>query len=242
MPKSLSLSPWSILLSLALIILLAGGILSLRWYTQKGLRSRRLLSWLRHPERHPAWAISAGDRCLDAPFLLPTDGYIGYLWGDSFRPGHTHQGIDIFTSQGNGVTPVVAAYPGYVRRLKAWKSSLIIRIPQDPLAPQRQIWTYYTHLANADGTPFISPEFPPGTVEKFVEAGTLLGYQGNFSGASGNPVGTHLHFSIVKDDGEGNFQDERRIKNTLDPSPYFGMVLNASRAGKDIPRCPPTEG
>lgn len=242
MPKGPSPSAGTILLSLILVLSIAGVFFTLRWYTQQGFRSRRLLSWLRHPERHPAWAISAGDQCLDAPFLLPTDGYIGYLWGDSFRPGHTHQGIDIFTSQGNGTTPVVAAYPGYVTRLSAWKSSLIIRIPQDPITPQRQIWTYYTHLADADGTSFISPEFPPGTVEKFVDAETLLGYQGNFSGTPGNPVGTHLHFSIVKDDGEGNFQDERRIKNTLDPSPYFGMALNAARAGKIIPRCPPAEG
>jgi murein DD-endopeptidase MepM/ murein hydrolase activator NlpD len=84
----------------------------------------------------------------------------------------------------------------------------------------------------------IDPTFPPGTNEKFVEAGTLLGYQGNYSGTPGNPTGVHLHFSIVRDDGEGQFLNETIFRNTLDPSPYFSLPLNAS-ANKDIiPVCP----
>ena len=54
-----------------------------------------------------------------------------------------------------------------------------------------------------------------------MSAGTFLGYQGNFSGTPGNPTGVHLHFSIVMDDGEGGFLNELKIRNTLDPSPYF---------------------
>ena len=39
-------------------------------------------------------------------------------------------------------------------------------------------------MASADGqTEFIDPAFPRGTREKFVEAGTLLGYQGTWWGA-----------------------------------------------------------
>lgn len=56
-----------------------------------------------------------------------------------------------------------------------------------------------------------------------MEAGTLLGYQGNYSGDPANPVGIHLHFSIVKDDGQGKFMNETRMENTLDPSPYLGV-------------------
>ena len=59
-----------------------------------------------------------------------------------------------------------------------------------------------------------------------MEAGTLLGYMGNFSGTPGNPTGVHLHISIVKDDGNGNYLNELEIKNTLDPSPYLGMNVN----------------
>lgn len=230
------------LLILLAVLIILGGLLFLRWYTRRGFRARRLLAWLRHPERHPAWHQSAGERCQDAPFLFPTDGYIGFVWRDSFRPGHIHQGIDIFSREDPGMTPVLAAYPGYLTRLDDWKSSLIIRIPHDPLQPGRQIWTYYTHLADNQGRSYISDQFPPGSKEVYVKEGTLLGYQGNYSGTPDAPVGTHLHFSIVKDDGQGHFRNELRINNTLDPSPYFGMNLNANTLGKDIPRCRENKG
>jgi hypothetical protein len=200
-------------------------------------RTARVLAWIKNPGNHPEWAISAGQRCADAPFILPTDGYIGFLWDDSFRVGHRHQGIDIFGGGDLNSTPVVAAYPGYLTRLPDWKSSLIVRIPDDPLQPGRQIWTYYTHMANANGNSFIDPAFPPGTMEVYIEAGTLLGYQGNYSGDPNSPTGIHLHFSIVKDDGGGKFRNELEIDNTLDPSPYLGLPLNAHQNRGETPVC-----
>ena len=168
-------------------------------------RTRDLLAWLRDPAAHPDWAIEAGQRCGDAPFAMPTSGYIGFLWDDSFRPGHRHQGIDIFGGDEPGVIPVYAAYDGYLTRLPDWKSTVIIRIPSDPFNPGTQIWTYYTHMAIQSGESLIAAAFPPGSSEVFVEAGTLLGYQGNYSGTPGNPTGVHLHFSVLKDDGSGRF-------------------------------------
>jgi hypothetical protein len=122
-------------------------------------------------------------------------------------------------------------------RLPDWKSTVIIRIPDDPLRPGQQIWTYYTHMADSDGRSYVSDAFPSGTSEVYVEEGTLLGYQGNYSGDPNNPTGVHLHFSIVKDDGNGSFLNELEIKNTLDPSPYFGMSLNAQENPDDVPVC-----
>lgn len=200
-------------------------------------RSMNVREWIRNPQAHPDWAVKAGTRCGDAPFLLPTDGFIGFLWDDSFRPDHRHQGIDIFGGAPPGQTPVIAAYDGYLTRLPEWKSSLILRVPNDPLHTGRQIWLYYTHLADADGSSFIASAFPPGTTEVFVQAGTLLGYQGNYSGDPGQPVGVHLHFSIVLDDGSGRFRNELNIRNTLDPSPYLGMALNAAQNPDTIPVC-----
>ena len=191
-------------------------------------RSRDVVSFIRNPAAHQDWAIEAQSRCGDAPFIFPTRGLIGYLWDDDFKPGHPHQGIDIFGGTDPGITPVYAAYDGYLTRESGWKSTVIIRIPSDPLEPGRQIWTYYTHMADADGVSTIDPAFPPGTHEVFVKAGTLLGYQGNFSGTPGSPVGVHLHFSIVKDDGYGNYLNELEIGNTFDPSPYLGLPLNAA--------------
>jgi hypothetical protein len=195
--------------------------------------------WLENPAMHPEWAIRAGERCPGAPFQIPTDGYVGFLWDDSFRVGHRHQGIDIFGGEAPGITPVYAAADGYLTRMADWKSSLIIRLPEDPLQPGRQVWTYYTHLANDQGESLIVPDFPPGAEEIFVRAGTLLGTQGNYSGTPGNPVGVHLHFSIVLDDGAGKFRNELDINNTLDPSPYLGINLNAHKNQNEIPVCSP---
>lgn len=200
-------------------------------------RSSKVVQFLRNPEEHTDWAVKAQSHCQDAPFLLPTDGLIGYLWGDSFRIGKHHQGIDIFGGTEAGITAVYAAYDGYLTRLPDWKSSLIIRIPDDPLQPGRQIWTYYTHMADKNGKSYIAADFPPGTSEVFVKAGTLLGYQGNYSGSANNPVGVHLHFSIVLSDSEGNFENELEIGNTLDPSPYFNLPLNGKENKDIIPVC-----
>lgn len=201
-------------------------------------RSRQVVSWIRNPLSHPEWKIESNTRCTKfTPFTFPTEGYIGFLWDDSFRPGHRHQGIDIFTDQKSGETPVFASYAGYLTRLSDWKSSLIIRLPEDPLSPRDQIWLYYTHMADSKGSSYIVSDFPPGTSEFFVEEGTLLGYQGNYSGTPGNPTGIHLHFSIVKDDGLGTFLNEIKIKNTLDPSPYFDLPLNGIKNQAEIPLC-----
>ena len=92
-------------------------------------------------------------------------------------------------------------------------------------------------MADRQGNSFISPEFPAGTKELYVEASTLLGYQGNYSGDPNNPVGVHLHISVVEDDGFGNFKNELDINNTYDPSPYFGLLLNANENPDTIPVC-----
>lgn len=206
-----------------------------------GGRIRQLRQFWSDPQAHAAWTVRAAERCGQAPFVMPTDGLIGFVWGDSFRPGHSHQGLDIFGPTGPdglGQTPVVAAYDGYLTRLPQWRSAVIQRLPSDPLQPGRTIWLYYTHMADADGRSYIAAEFPPGTEEVFVRSGTLLGYQGNYSADPNNPVGMHLHFSIVLDDGLGDFRNELEIANTLDPSPYLGIEVNAARVGDLPPTCP----
>jgi murein DD-endopeptidase MepM/ murein hydrolase activator NlpD len=228
-----------------LILLILGLVILVGYYfVRSAFRPARYLNFLefiRDPEGHADWTVSANQRCQESVFQFPTDGYIGFIWGDSFRPGHTHQGLDIFSGTGIGTTPVYAANDGYLTRLPDWKSSLIVRVPSDPLQPGRQIWTYYTHLADPDGNSFISSDFPPGTSEVFIQAGTFLGYMGNYSGNPRNPTGIHLHFSIVKDDGSGKYLNELDIKNTLDPSPYFNLPLNAGENKNVIPVCPISE-
>jgi peptidoglycan LD-endopeptidase LytH len=209
-------------------------------YRPNTARMLAFRSWMRDPASHSDWKIPAGSQCGSAPFHFPTDGFVGFLWGDSFRIGHRHQGIDIFAGTDIGVTNVVSAYPGFLTRLPDWKSSIIVRVPDDPLHPGRQIWLYYTHMADEQGNSFISSDFPPGSYEIPIETGTFLGYQGDFSGDPNNPVGVHLHFSIVRDDGSGGFKNELNIDNTLDPSPYLGLPLNAYANRNRVPTCEPS--
>ena len=218
------------------------GVVAAMYFLQGGNsvtgRSKTVVSFIRKPEKHQELMIQAGSHCGQAPFLMPTTGMIGYVWNDSFRPGHHHTGLDIFSPDGLGLTPVYSVYDGYITRLNGWKSTVIIRHPEDPLNPGEQIWTYYTHMADPDGKSFVVDEFPQGTTDVFIEAGTLLGYQGNYSGNPAKPTGIHLHISIVKSSLSGSFLNESDIKNTLDPSPYFGFGLTNEKVGNEIPLCP----
>ncbi len=193
-------------------------------------RSQAFMQWATGSTADRADLITVQrETCPGAPFILPADGFIGLLYEDPREPyssRNPHQGIDIFSDTEPGLTPVYAAYDGYVTRESDWRSSLIIRVPDDPLHPGEQIWLYHTHMADREGNDFIEAAFPPGTQDLFVEQGTLLGYTGDYNGDSARNVWVHLHFSIVKDDGNGRYLNELDFANTLDPTPYLGLPLN----------------
>ena len=193
-------------------------------------RNQTFAQWAQgDPAKQAALITRQREVCPGAPFLLPADGFIGLLYEDPrppYTPRRPHQGIDIFSPDGGNVTPVYAAYDGYVTREENWRSALIMRVPDDPLQPGRQIWLYYTHLADRAGNSYITADFPPGTQEKFVAQGTLLGYTGDYNGNSPRDVWVQLHFSIIRDDGNGRYTNELDFANSLDPTPYLGMTLN----------------
>lgn len=204
-------------------------------------RSSGFIDWWRGDDAaREALITTQRDACPGAPFILPADGFVGLYFNDprgpysSFRP---HQGIDIFSSQGVGVMPVYAAYDGYVRREPHWTSAVIQRVPQDPLTGE-QIWLYYAHMADEQGNDFIEPQFERGVSELFVQQGTLLGYIGNYDGNVPSRIGTHLHFSIVRDNG-GIYANELEFDNTVDPTPYLGMQLNYTDADGRRVACAP---
>ena len=231
------MSKRTLIISMIIVAVITAGVTAYYTYRPNIIRVKKFREWMKNPASHPDWKLAAGSQCGSAPFLFPTDGMAGFLWGDLMGKLHKHQGIDIFAGTDVDITQVVSAYPGYLTRLPDWKSSVIVRVPSDPLNPGAQIWLYYTHMADNEGNSFIAGEFPAGTSEKYIEAGALLGYQGNYSGDPGNPVGVHLHFSIVKDDGNGKFLNELDINNTLDPSPYLGLPLNAYENPDNVPMC-----
>src|SRR5689334_8650960 len=151
-------------LILGLVVAIITAVVYLYFVFRRGnARTAQVFDWFQDQNSRPELMMKAGTRCGDAPFIFPTNGLIGFIWDDSFRIGHRHQGIDIFGGTDVGVTPVTAAYPGYLTRETDWVSSVIIRVPNDPLYPGRQIWVYYTHMADPAGNSFISDEFPKGT-------------------------------------------------------------------------------
>ncbi|HAY84358.1 MAG TPA: hypothetical protein DCY42_05385 [Chloroflexi bacterium] len=221
--------PLMILSAVVVLGLAAGGVLAYRYvFYPRSARWQQYRSYLNDPQALSEYILQPGQRCGDAPFAFPTTGLVFGLWDQSYRPGHRHSGLDIFAGTEPGVTPIYAAYDGYLTRQQDWISTVILRHPEDPLHPGEQVWTYYTHMATKEGTSFVSEEFPAGTREVFVAAGTLLGYQGNYSGDPVNPTGLHLHFSVVKDDGQGGYLNELEIQNTYDPSPYFNLPFNSN--------------
>ncbi len=225
-----------ILIIVACLVAANGGI---AWFVYQQSRTNStpyIRQWFNDRETRPR--LMTTQTCDDVPFILPSTGFIGLLWGDPAGPYNVlrrHTGIDIFGDGPPGTVPIYAAYDGYLTRLEDWLSTVIIR-HDDPLQPGRTIWTYYTHMANRTGTEsFIVPDFPAGTREVFIPQGALLGYQGDYGG-SGVPVGLHLHFSIVLSEPDGSFKNEAVLRNTLDPSPYLGLNVNIA----DLPERPIT--
>ena len=216
---------------------LIAAYIALQMYSQAVSNSSvSIRQWFNNPAFR-AGLITYREQCTNAPFILPSDGFIGLLWRDPSGPYNTlnrHTGIDIFGDGEPGNVPVYAVYDGYLTRLDNWVSSVIIR-HDDPLHPGTTIWSYYTHMASQDGSQsFIEEVFPPGSSEKFVKQGTLLGHQGIYAGSAAFRVGLHVHLSLVKSEGNGAFMNEAVLDNTIDPSPYFGMQLNID----DLPERP----
>ncbi|MEM9953115.1 MAG: M23 family metallopeptidase [Chloroflexota bacterium] len=218
----------SVIVSLVGLVLVAGVVFAGYWIFFRSDSNTTIRQFLTNPQANPDLNTPAFTQCPDAPFIIPSDGFIGLLWRDDaapYTPIRRHTGIDIFAGQAEGTTPIYAAYDGWLTRLDNWESTVIIR-HDDPLQAGRTIWTYYTHMASRDGSKnFIVDDYPKGTFSVPITQGTLIGYQGTYNPPF--PVAVHLHMSIVTSDDDGSFRNEAILENTLDPSPYFGIDLNA---------------
>ena len=220
---------WLLIGSLIVLSVISYGIIALYSRSQSNSIAP-IRRWFNDRSARPGLMTERDQQpCPGAPFILPSDGFIGLIWHDPVGPYNIvnrHSGIDIFGDGQPGNVPVYAAYDGWLTRLADWRATVIIR-HDDPLQPGRVIWTYYTHMASEDGTAsYIADDFPPDTHEMPVTQGALLGYQGDYSGNTQRPVGLHVHFSIVQSEPDGSFKNEARADNTLDPSPYLGMPVN----------------
>lgn len=215
-----------------LAALLVAGLLAgaLTWRGRYWIVHVARLAWQRRtlpnkPQDAPVHA------CPGAPWMLPTSGVLGVLWNDTrvspYGPDHHHTGLDIFGEGRENTVPVYAAADGLLTRLPGWKSAVIIQ-HDDPLLSGEKVWSFYSHMASGSGREsYIVEAFPSGSTGVTVVAGQLLGCQGVWSGNPLQPGWMHLHFSVVRAAEDGMVLNETVLENTLDPSPYLGIIGNA---------------
>lgn len=230
-----------LMMILAVLVLLGfviGVLVFVQWYFSRSNSGEAIGNYLSNPDTNAELVTDAFTQCPDAPFILPTDGFIGLLWRDDagpYTPLRRHTGLDIFGGQSEGTVPIFAVYDGWLTRLDDWFSTVIIR-HDDPLQPGRTIWTYYTHMASRSGDEsYIANTYPQGSFSIPIEQGTLIGYQGAYSPQF--PVAVHVHISIVTSEENGSFRNEAILENTVNPSPYFGMDVNADSNSQRPVRC-----
>jgi len=65
-----------------LAVFMAAGLLGLAGLclagrTYLGGRNKNVMAFLRAPEKHPEYVLDALSRCGEAPFLLPSRGFVG---------------------------------------------------------------------------------------------------------------------------------------------------------------------
>ena len=223
-------SSWPVLRwGLAALLVLGALACLVAWRYRHALAHLARTTWQRWTLPNEQQDI-VSQACPGAPWRLPTVGILGVLWNDGrvtpYSDDHRHTGLDIFGEGGENTVPVYAVADGLLTRLPGWKSAVVIQ-HEDPLRPGEVVWSYYSHMAGAGGKSYIAAEFPPGSVGVPLRAGQLLGYQGVWSGNPLSPGWMHLHFSVVKAAADGSFLNETVLENTLDPSPYLGIVGNA---------------
>src|SRR5437870_13839452 len=119
-----------IMLILILFMVLAIGGWWLRARTNSPTRET-LNAWFNDPASRPSLIRHLGAPCPGASFRLPSEGFIGLLYGDSaglYSPLNPHPGIDIFGEGAPSSVPVFAAHDSYQTRLPDWKSAVSLRI------------------------------------------------------------------------------------------------------------------
>lgn len=162
------------------------------------------------------------DKNNSYPFTIPTTGTIGsqvssYLGNYN---GSIHYGVDIWTSmQSSGAisthkgNPVYSACSGSVESFQPENGGVTIScdtIPSIFNVPQKKVYTYYGHMANA----ITKEQFIYLQNGQKVRKGQFIGFQGDLSMFTPGMRNVHLHFSI--------FTGFREREGTEDPCIYIG--------------------
>src|SRR5215211_6572897 len=69
------------LLLISATAIVTAGVTAYYLYRSNAPRVNKFRQWMQNPAAHPDWKLAAGSQCGSAPFLFPTDGFAGFLWG-----------------------------------------------------------------------------------------------------------------------------------------------------------------
>jgi hypothetical protein len=195
-------------------------------------RSYRLTDILAENKIYTAVPRKASDRlsaCAGAVWQLPSGGRLGIQWQDG--------GLDFFGHGNEGKIPVYAVASGLLTRWPNWVDAVAI-LHDDPLHPGSKLWSYYGNMRAANGTDsYVAQDFPLGASGIPVKAGQLLGYQGSWSGKPLWPTWTHIHFNIIRAAKPEAFPSEWTFGETLDPSPYLGLIFESGNENLQPLKC-----
>src|SRR5690242_20373857 len=75
-----------------LVAVITAAITAYYLYRPNAARMLKFHQWMNDPASHAYWKLAAGSQCGSAPFIFPTDGMVGFLWGDMMGKLHRHQG------------------------------------------------------------------------------------------------------------------------------------------------------
>jgi hypothetical protein len=154
--------------------------------------------------------------CPGAPWQLPTSSDLGVQWDEGT--------LDFFGRGNENSVPVHAVADGLLTRLPDWNDAVAIQ-HDDPLQPSGKVWSYYAHMASANGADsYVVRDFPPGSDGVPVRAGQLIGYQGRWSGQPSRSMWVHIRFAVVWVPDDGSFPDDVGSEDLLDPSLYLGIA------------------
>lgn len=140
-----------------------------------------LLSYMQ--SRKPEVVVDIGDAVIDTPLVFPVDSSGSPNFGATFgapRDGHSHQGVDIFATEGTPVKAVVDGSVVYSENTLGGQTATLI-------GPDNTSY-YYAHLSGYEGA------------ARSVRAGDVIGYVGRTGNASQTPA--HLHFEIHPNRGD----------------------------------------
>ena len=164
-------------------------------------------------------ALSTIDSCQAAVWRLPSEGTLGVQ-----LEGLT---LEFFGYGNKNSIPVYAVADGLLTRQPGWLDAVAV-LHEDPLNPGTQVWTYYTGMADANGTvSFVAEDFPPGIANIPVKSGQVLGYQGSWGGLPLRPKWVHASFAVVDALGQNTFPEDMTAQHALDPVAYLGLNIEA---------------